>query len=173
MNQPGSGQKSRQNALGEFGDAQDNANDEEAFKPLTAEQAQALRKQNPPISPWRVLAVQGLVGVVVALVAWLATGKASAGWSAGYGALAVVIPGAAFARGLTSRLTSINSATAIAGVLVWELVKITLTVAILIAAPRLVDGLSWPAMLVSMVVTIQVYWAALWLASNKRLTDNA
>jgi ATP synthase protein I len=145
----------------------------ETFKPLTAEEAQALRKQNPPISPWRVLAVQGLVGMVVALVAWLVSGKASAGWSAGYGALAVVIPGAAFARGLTSRLTSINPATAIAGVLVWELVKITLTVAILIAAPRLVEGLSWPAMLVSMVVTMQVYWAALWLAPNKRLTDNA
>lgn len=149
----------------------DDASDErdrETFKPLTAQEAQALRKQNPPVSPWRVLGVQSLVGAVVVLVAWLMTSKASSGWSVGYGALAVIIPGAVFARGMTSRLTSINPATAIAGVIVWEMVKITLTVAMLIAAPRLVEGLSWPAMLVSMVVTMQVYWAALWLAPKKR-----
>ena len=142
--------------------------DDEAFKPLTAQEAKALRKQNPPVSPWRVLVVQSLVGLVVALVVWWVVGKASAGWSAGYGALAVVIPGAVFARGMTSRLTSINPATAVAGVLVWEMVKITLTVAMLIAAPRWIEELSWLAMLVSMVVTMQVYWAALWLAPKIR-----
>ncbi len=148
----------------------DNASDErerETFKPLTAQEAHALREQNPPISPWRVLAAQSLMGAVVALVAWLMTNKASSGWSAGYGALAVIIPGAVFARGMTSRLTSINPVTAIAGVFVWEMVKIALTVAMLIAAPRWIEGLSWPAMLVSMVVTMQVYWAALWLAPKK------
>ena len=142
--------------------------DRETFKQLTAQEAQALRKQNPPVSPWRVLGVQSLVGAVVAIIAWGVTGKSGAGWSAAYGALAVVIPGAVFARGMTSRLTSINPATAIAGVIVWEMVKITLTVAMVIAAPRWVEGLSWPAMLVSMVVTMQVYWAALWLAPSKR-----
>lgn len=146
---------------------------EREFKPFTAEQARELRAKSPPVSPWRVIAVQALAGGVVALVAWGLSGKVSVGWSAAYGALAVLIPAAVFARGLTSRLTSISPVTAIAGVLVWEVVKIALTVAMLIAAPRLVEELSWPAMLVSMVVTMQVYWAALWLAPRKPLTDNA
>jgi ATP synthase protein I len=33
----------------------------------------------------------------------------------------------------------------------------------LIAAPRLVNELSWPAMLVGLVVTMKVYWLALGL----------
>ena len=151
-----------------FEDDAAKAADERDFKPFTAEQARELRAKSPSLSPWRVIGVQTLAGSMVALVAWGAIGKASVGWSAIYGALTVIIPGAVFARGMTSRLTSINPATAIAGVLVWEMVKITLTVAMLIAAPRLVEGLSWPAMLVSMVVTMQVYWAALWLAPKKR-----
>lgn len=149
------------------------ATQEREFKPFTAEQARELRAKSPPVSPWLVIAVQALAGLVVALVVWGLSGKISVGWSAAYGAMTVVIPGAVFARGLTSRLTSISPVTAIAGVFVWEMVKVALTVAMLIAAPRLVEELSWPAMLVSMVVTMQVYWAALWLAPKKRLTDNA
>ena len=66
-------------------------------KRLTAEQARMLREQNPPVSPWWVIAGQVGVGLVVALAAWAMTGKENVGWSAGYGALAVVIP-AAFLR---------------------------------------------------------------------------
>ena len=141
---------------------------EREFKPFTAEQARELRARCPSLSPWHVIGVQALAGGVVAVVAWGVIGKASVGWSAIYGALTVIIPGAVFARGMASRLTLINPATAIAGVLVWEIVKITLTLAMLIAAPRLVEVLSWPAMLVSMVVTMQFYWAALWLAPKIR-----
>jgi ATP synthase protein I len=47
------------------------------------------------------------------------------------------------------------------GFFLWELVKILVTVGILLAAQRLVIGLSWPAMLVGLVVTIKVYWVAL------------
>ena len=43
----------------------------------------------------------------------------------------------------------------------WEMVKIGLTVAMLFAAPRLVNDLSWPAMLAGLVVTMKVYWVAL------------
>ncbi len=45
----------------------------------------------------------------------------------------------------------------------WEMVKIGLTVAMLIAAPRLVLDLSWLAMLAGFVVTMKVYWLAMWL----------
>ena len=131
------------------------------FKPLTAEEARRLREKNPPISPWRVVAGQVAVGLLVALAAWGLTGSQSVGWSAAYGALAVVIPAALFARGLTSRVSSMNPGAAVFGFFLWEMVKIALTVAMLFAAPRLVSALSWPAMLVGLVLTMKVYWAAL------------
>ena len=134
---------------------------EEEFHPLTAEQVQALRRTQPLLSVWRVVAAQILVGLVVALIAWGVTGKTSVGVSAGYGALAVVIPAAFFARGLTSRLNSLHAGAAVLGFFVWEMVKIALTVAMLGLATRVIDELSWPAMLVGLVVTMKVYWVAL------------
>ena len=134
---------------------------EEVFKPLTAQEAQALRKQSPPISPWRVLAMQGLTGLVVSVIAWVVTGKSSAGWSAAFGALAVIIPGAVFARGMTSRLTSVNAGAAMLGFFFWEAVKIALTVAMLVAAPDVVKNLSWPALLIGLVITMKAVWVTL------------
>ena len=139
---------------------------EEVFKPLTAHEAQALRKQNPPISPWRVLAVQGLVGAVVAVIAWLVTGKSSAGSSAAFGALSVIVPSAVFARGLTSRLTSVNAGAAMLGFFFWEAVIIALTVAMLVAAPRVVENLSWPALLIGLVITMKAVWITLLMRSK-------
>jgi ATP synthase protein I len=43
----------------------------------------------------------------------------------------------------------------------WEMVKIGVAVALLAAAPRVVQGLSWPALLVAMVVCMKVNWLAL------------
>jgi ATP synthase protein I len=131
------------------------------FTPLTAEQAQALRKQNPSLSPWWVVAGQVVVGVLVALAAWGVTGKASVAVSAGCGALAVVIPAALFARGVTGQFASANAGSAVLSFFVWEFVKIVMTVGVLFAAHRLVANLSWPAMLVGLVVTMKVYWLAL------------
>jgi ATP synthase protein I len=113
-----------------------------------------------------VVAGQAAVGLVAALAAWVLTGKQNVGWSAGYGALSVVIPAAVFARGLTGRFSSVNAGTAAVGFLVWEMVKIALTLAMLVAAPRLVPGLSWPALLVGLVLAMKVYWVA--LAFNPR-----
>jgi ATP synthase protein I len=47
------------------------------------------------------------------------------------------------------------------------MVKIALTVAMLFAAPRLVSMLSWPAMLVGLVVTMKMSWLALFFAVRK------
>ena len=38
--------------------------------PLTAEEARRLRERHPPVSPWWVVAGQGVVGLVVALAAF-------------------------------------------------------------------------------------------------------
>lgn len=137
------------------------------FKRLTADEARRIREQNPSVSPWWVVGAQVVVGLVTALAAWGFTGRQNVGWSAGYGALAVVIPAAIFARGLTGRFASLNPAAAVAGFMVWEMVKIALSVAMLFAAPRLVESLSWPAMLVGLVVTMQAYWGALVWAPRK------
>ncbi len=145
---------------------------EPEFKPLTAEEARQFSEKNPSVSPAKVVGIQALVGLVVALGAWGLTGKENVGWSAAYGALAVVIPAALFARGLARRM-SLESPQARAmgaafGFFLWEMVKIALTVAMLFAAPRLVANLSWPAMLVGLVVTMKVYWVALMLRPKHR-----
>ena len=142
--------------------------EESPFKKLSVLEAQRLREQNPSVSPWWVVAAQVVMGLVVALAAWALTGRQNVGWSAGYGALAVVIPAAVFARGLTGRLSSLNAGTAAFGFMVWEMVKIALTVAMLVAAPRLVEALSWPALLVGLVLTMKVYWLALAYVPKKR-----
>ncbi|OOG45197.1 ATP synthase subunit I [Polaromonas sp. A23] len=142
--------------------------EQDDFKPLTREEAQQLRKNHPQVSLWHVLVGQFVAGVLVALLAWILTGKQSAGWSALYGSLAVVIPAALFARGLTGKVWSMNPGTAVAGFFLWEMVKVALTLAMLFAAPRLVSMLSWPIMLVGLVVTMKVSWFALFLAARHK-----
>jgi len=131
------------------------------YLPLTAAQAQALREIEPAVSPWRIVRLQCEVGALVALVAWGLTGEAVVGGSALYGALVVVIPAALFARGLMSRFSSINPATASFGFFLWEAVKIGVSVVMLAAAHRLIENLSWLALMAGLVVTLKVYWLAL------------
>jgi len=143
--------------------------DEEDFKPLSAQEAQAWRQRNPASSVWRVVAVQAMVGVLVVLVAWLVSDQKHIAWSAGYGALAVVIPAALFARGMGSKRHSAKAM--MAGFFGWEMAKIGLTVAMLAAAPKLIAPLSWLALLAGMVVTMKTYWVALWARPGVRKTD--
>src|SRR6185369_15087828 len=131
------------------------------IEPLSAQEARKLREQHPPVSPWWVVAGQAGVGLCAALVAWGLTGKQNVGWSTGYGAMAVAIPAAFFARGLTSRFSSLNAGTAAVGFLMWEMVKVASTIALVMAAPKLVRDLSWLAMLVGLILALKVYWVAL------------
>ncbi|MNV32116.1 F0F1 ATP synthase subunit I [compost metagenome] len=142
------------------------------FNPLTAEEAQQWRQRNPPVSPWRVVAGQVLVGSVVALLAWLVSGKSAVGWSAAYGALAVVFPAALFARGLARQQAAPNAGAAMVGFFGWEMAKLMLCIAMLAVAPKLVPELSWLALLTGMVVTMKTYWIALLMRrSGVRKTD--
>lgn len=141
---------------------------EPAFRPLSAAQAKQLRLSQPSVSPWRVVAGQVVVGVLVSLFAWGVTGQQNVGWSAGYGALAVIIPAALFARGITGRFSSLNAGTAVAAFFVWEFVKIGVSVGLIALAPRMVADLSWLAMLAGLVVTMKVYWLALLFVPRRR-----
>jgi len=135
--------------------------EDDEFRPLTAGEAAALRREQPQLSLIRVLLAQVVVGVATALMATLLTGRASVGWSAAYGAAAVVIPAALFARGLVGKMSSLNAGAAVFAFFMWEFVKIALTVALLALAPRVVEALSWPAMLIGMLLAMKVYWLAL------------
>jgi ATP synthase protein I len=147
-----------------------NASAEESdSSPLTPEQAQRLIAQNPSLSVWWVLAAQVVVGVAAAVIAGMLAGKPASAWSAFYGCLAVVIPGALFARGLRSQFSSISAVTAGFGFFVWEAVKIGVSVAMLAAAPRLVADLDWLAMLIGLIVTLKVYWLALGVRRKRKI----
>jgi ATP synthase protein I len=134
---------------------------DDGFKRLTREEAAALRAKEPPVSPWRVVVVQAAVGAGVALLAWLVGGGREFAWSALYGAVTAVVPGALMARGMTSRLSSLSPAVSAVSVMLWETVKIAVSVALLALAPKLVRPLSWPALLVALAACLSVYWFAL------------
>ena len=137
------------------------------FKALTREEASALRAKEPPLSPWRVVGVQGAVGIVAALLAGLAGGWE---WAVSllYGAAAVVVPGALMARGMTSRLSSVSPGASAVSFMLWESVKIGVSVAMLVVANRIVQPLVWPALLVGLVACIKVYWVALLWRGRKK-----
>ena len=129
-------------------------------RPLTREQAQELRKQLPSISPWQVVVAQAVSGLVVAALCWGVSGRSEVGWSALYGAAGIVVPQAVLARGI-SRFTGAGPATAAVELLVWSGVKVLLSVAMLLAAVRVVNRLSWPALLAALGVCLSVNWLAL------------
>ena len=137
--------------------------DEATWKTLTRAQAQALRARSPQLSPWRVVVAQAALGLVVAALFGVVDGAAGVAASALYGAAAVVLPAALMARGMTSRFSSLSVGVSFASVLVWESVKVGVTVAMLALAPKFVQPLSWPALLVGLAACTCGYgFALLW-----------
>jgi ATP synthase protein I len=130
-----------------------------AIRTLTPAEAKLVRDANPSVSPWRVVGVQAVAGAVCAVLAWLFTQQGSAAWSALYGAAATVLPSALLARGMTRGTR--NPVAAAAGFMFWEMLKIGVAIAMLVIAARVVPHLSWPVLLVTMVVCIKVNWFAL------------
>ncbi len=149
---------------------QDDA-DKAPRKPLTREQAQALALAKPGVSVWAVVGLQAVVGMLVAAVALGLSGRPAA-LSALYGCAVVMLPAALFAGALRKWLVNLQPAFALFGFAFGELLKIALTVIFLLLAPRLLPGLSWPAMLVGLVATLQVYWIALVLRGKLRPKAN-
>lgn len=148
-------------------DTPDGVFDEE-FKPLTADEARQWRQSNPSVSPWWVIKMQVLVACVIAVVAGWAFGQVVA-VSAIYGAVAVIFPAMVLARGLRRQPTLKDSGVAFLSFVVWEVVKVVLTVALLLAAPKLIPQLNWLALVAGFVVTMKVYWVAAWLQSKRRI----
>lgn len=152
-------------------DAWDQSDDDDGLPPyraLTRSEAQALIAKAPTVSPWRVVVVQVAVGLAVAALVGLLWGEMAMALSALYGSAVVVVPGVLMARGMTSRFSSMNAGTSAVSFMLWEMVKIAVSVAMLMLAPRLVQNLSWPALLAAMVLCIKVYWLALLWRGQKK-----
>ncbi|MFG6489699.1 ATP synthase subunit I [Roseateles sp. BYS78W] len=137
----------------------DDDNEEPPVKALNPEQAAALKSALPMLSPWRVLGWQLMAGLLCVAVIRLWTASGVAMVSALYGVAAVVLPNLLLARGLTKRVNSAVGAAA--AFMAWEFLKIGASVAMLVLAPKVVPGLSWPALLVALAVCIKVNWLAL------------
>ncbi len=136
------------------------------FKPLSAEEAQEWRRRHPPLSVMRVVKWQLVVGAVLTLVVALVTQRTGWTWSVAYGALAVVIPAAFFARGLRVRLGAGQENLAMVRFFGLEIAKLVLTVVLLVIAPWVVPGLNWLALVLGLVVVMKTYWVALWLLTR-------
>lgn len=134
--------------------------DEPQVKSLSPEEARAWRERHPAVSPWRVVRAQAVVGLVFAVVAVAVARESSVFWSALYGAVVVVVPSAVMARGLTSRPAAAAGSGAVV-FMVWELVKLLVSVVLLLLAPKLLPHLSWLALLAAMVLCLKTYWVAL------------
>ncbi|WP_395028401.1 ATP synthase subunit I [Comamonas odontotermitis] len=140
--------------------------EEPDFKPLTAEEAAEWRRRNPSVSMVRVVKWQLVVGVVLAVLVGLITQRAGWLWSVAYGAAAVVIPAALFARGLRLQLGAGQENLAMVRFFGLEIAKLVLTVVLLLLAPLVVPGLNWLALVLGLVVVMKTYWLALWLLTR-------
>lgn len=142
-------------------DREDGAQEPE-FKALTREEAERWRASQPELSPWRVVRVQWLVGLSLAALVGLVTRQVPIALSLLYGAAAAALPTSLMAWGLTSSALSRQLAgrveTVFMNFVLWEGVKILLTVILLWIAPRIVPNLSWLAMVAGLVVVLKVYW---------------
>ncbi len=141
------------------------------FKPLDREEAVRWRSAQPGLSAWRVVGVQLLVGLIAGALGWVFTQRASVGFSVLYGAASVVIPTALMAWGVTSSALSRQAAghviSAFMSFVLWEGIKLLLSVAMLWSAPRIVPDLNWLALLAGLVVVLKVYWFGFWIQTRR------
>jgi ATP synthase protein I len=137
----------------------DEVSKEPVFRRWSHEDAAQLRKTQPAISPWRVVRWMLMASVALGLLAFAAFDAATA-LSTAYGSLVVAIPAAILARGMTSPLSRMNVAAGAMAFMLWEMVKIGLSIGMLVLAPSLIAGLNWPALLIGLILTMKVYFVA-------------
>lgn len=147
-------------------DGMEAEDEDDHFKPLTAQEAEAWRSRQRTVSIWRVLGWQLLVGASVGFLWWGVSGRISGAVSAWYGAGAVWFPAVLMAWGLTagrlSKVLSVFPKGSLAAVVFWEGVKVLLSVMLMALAPKALVQVDWLALLAGLVVVIKVNWLALW-----------
>ena len=127
--------------------------------PLDAQQAQALEAAQPQLSSWHAMIVQALVGLLLVLLATLSQRQAW-GSSALAGVLAVCLPQLLLVAMVGRKTGQFPALVWLSRLLMWEIVKWVLTLAILLAAAKLVHGVSWPVLLATFIITIKAGWVS-------------
>jgi len=140
-------------------------------KPLTADEALEWRKRNVNASPWKVMAWQAAVGGFLAVVVSFGLNEWW-GLSFAYGVMAVTLPAALMIRGVFEP-SLVYPGSLMVRFLVWELVKIVLTVCLLLAAPLVVPRLSWFALVLGFIVTIKVHWLVFWMYPRAKSSNSS
>lgn len=108
---------------------------------------------------FRVVLLQGIAALLVALVAWAMGGEAAA-WSALAGGLACVVPNGLFALRLAAAARR-PQGTTVATFFVGEFLKVASTVALLALVVWAYRDLVWLAMIAAVIVTLKSYFIAL------------
>lgn len=147
--------------------------DDESCEPeprrWTAPEVAELLARYPRLTPLRIVVVQALVGIALALMGWVLTDKLGVARSVLYGAAVAVVPGALLAFGLRRQTQTATGAQW--RFVLWWFAKLGMACAMLVGATRVVPDLSWPALLLGLVVCLKVYaWA---LLSQRRVKKNA
>lgn len=127
--------------------------------PLDAQQAQALEAAQPRLSSWHGWLAQVLLGVALVLLAALAQRQSWAA-SALMGVLAVCLPQLVLVAMVGQKTGQFPAPVWLSRLLMWELVKWVLTLAILLAAAKWVRDVSWLVLLATFIITIKAGWVS-------------
>jgi ATP synthase protein I len=106
---------------------------------------------------WRVIAVQAVVGLIVCVLVGMFIERQGAVVSALCGVCIALMPQALFVRGL-SQPSSANAQAILARFLIWEVLKIAAALLLMGLAAALVPHLSWPILLLAMIVCMKACW---------------
>lgn len=145
---------------------------EEDFKPLTREEARQWRSVQPALSLRWLLFWQAVSALVLAAIAAWATSDPVVVKSVLYGAVAVVLPSALMAWGVTSsavaRQVSGEAQASLVNFFVWEGIKLVLVLVLLGLAPVVLDAVNWLALVAGLVVVLKVFGWALYVQTKRR-----
>ena len=106
--------------------------------------------------------MQALVGLVLVLLVALSQRQAW-GSSALVGVLAVCLPQFLLVLMVGQKAGQFPALVWLSRLLMWEMVKWVLTLAILLAAAKWVHGVSWPVLLAAFIITIKAGWVSVLL----------
>jgi ATP synthase protein I len=130
------------------------------IRTLNKDEALLVKAANPMLNLWSVVIWQAVVALLIGLLGLVLTQQKNTLYSMLWGGLCVVIPSGLFARGMTRGKGFESLKLGLSNFLVWELLKIALSIAMLVMASRVVSDLSWLALVASFIVVTKVYWLA-------------
>lgn len=144
---------------------------EEEFNPLSVEEARQWRLRQRRSPAWYPLAWQLGIGLIASIAIGLGWQSGMLARSAAYGVCAVVFPQALQLRGMADTDRRWRPEALLLRFIVWEAVKIALTLAILYGAHTALGEFSWPALLAGLVVTMKANWFLLVFQTAHRSPD--